>query len=62
MVGDLARLIEAEPSASRMVVLLVVLQPGGSLATDVWILLGLASVVRRRVALSFAFPPTLSSR
>jgi len=54
-VGVLAGLIETEPSASRVAVLPVVLQPSGSLATEVWILLGLAGVVRRRVAaLSFA--------
>ena len=40
----------------------VVLQPAGSLATEVWILLGLAAVVRRRVAaLSFVVSLTLSS-
>jgi len=49
-VGVLAGLIETEPSASWAAVLPVVLQPGGSLATEVWILLGLACFVRRRVA------------
>jgi len=61
-VGVLAELIETEPCASRVAVVPVVLQPGGSLATEVWILLGLAADVRRRVAaLSFAISLTLSS-
>ena len=55
--GVLAGLIEPEPSASKVAVLPVVLQPGCSLPTEVWTLLGLAGVVRRRVA---ARSPSLS--
>jgi hypothetical protein len=50
VLGVLAGLIEAEPSASKVAVLADTFQPGRSLATEVWILLGLAGVVRRRVA------------